>query len=457
MEREDLFSTISEHFDEVIGRLTERGKVLWRELEVLHPADIADFLAELDDESAKDLFMAFPSELRLDVFKELSDSRKALYLSYLDDKQLHFILMRLSVDELTEFFDELSDVELERYLKLLQKKDREQIVSVLQFEPESAGRHMDVSVLALMSDFTVENSIQLIRRLQPDQELHRRIFVTDRDGILQGYILLEDLVLKLPSDRLSAFLRKNDLVVHSDEDREAVALKMVRYNTFIAPVIGPNGLFLGIIPAEELVDIIEKESSEDIYRMATMSPIKESYFETSFWKLFGQRSSILILLLFVQSISTSIVTHYQTVLASFLMLFTTMLISTGGNTSSQTSALAIKGLATGEIDTQNYTRFIKREFSMSFVLGIVLSVFSFVRVYLWHQNLWGALAVSISLAAIVMISMLLGSIIPLALKGLNIDPAHSAGPLLATLMDIIGLLVFCMISDGILGYFEVVC
>ncbi|HBL98276.1 TPA: magnesium transporter [Candidatus Dependentiae bacterium] len=451
MEREELFAAMVDHLDEVVAGSSDIGKLLHSKLEALHPADAAAFLGSLKDEDEHRLFLSFSRGRQLEVFKELSNPSKAHIVALLDDNQRRAIFTHLSVDELTDFLEEISDQALEHYLRLLQKKDRDQVVSVLQFEAETAGRHMDVSVLSLINDFTVEKSIQLIRRLQPDRELHRSIFVTDRDGLLRGYILLEDLVLKNADVRLSSFLRKNEIVVESHEDREEVAYKMMHYNVMTVPVVDKKGVFLGVIPGDELVDIIEEESSEDIYRMATMSPIKDSYLETSFWKLLGQRSSILIVLLFVQSLSTSLIAHYQAVLASLLILFIPMLTSAGGNVSSQTSAFAIKGLATGEIDDQNFKRFIRREFFMALMIGAILGAFAFVRVFLWHADLWSAVAVSCSLTAIVVVSVMLGSAIPLVLKKFNFDPAHSAGPLLATLMDIIGLSIFCVISSFILS------
>ncbi|MCL5436304.1 MAG: magnesium transporter [Candidatus Dependentiae bacterium] len=456
MERQKLFEELIEHIDDVIGRKSEVGMALRVRLESLHPADIAIFLSMVDEDESRRLFLSFSAELKMEVFKELSDAKKALYISFLEDRELRYILMHLSVDELTDFFDLLTDEQLEQYLRLLQKKERDQVVSVLQLAPDSIGRHMDVDVLTLISDFTVEKSIQLLQRIQPDQELHRRIFVTSREGILEGHILLEDLVLKKPAIRLSAMVRPNEFVARVDEDREAIARMMVHYNVMTAPIVNEDGKFLGIVPANELIDIIEEESSEDIYRMATMSPIKDSYFDTSFFTLLWQRSSVLIVLLFAQTLSTAIASHYAAIMSGFLWFFTTMLISTGGNTSSQTSALAIKGLATGEIDQQSFWRFIRREFIMSLSIGLVLGVFSFVRIYIWHPlNVpdigLKAFAVSASLFAIVVISMMLGSCIPLALRRFNVDPAHSAGPLLTTLMDIIGLFVYCVIASWILS------
>jgi magnesium transporter len=182
-----------------------------------------------------------------------------------------------------------------------------------------------------------------------------------------------------------------------------------------------------------------------------MTPIKYPYFETPFFKILWQRSYILIFLLAAQSLSSIIIKRYEQTLAGFLMYFITMLISTGGNSSSQTSALVIQGMAAGEITPDNFGRFLKRECRMALLIAFILGLFSFARVYLTYSNLIGALAVSTSLSIIVLVSVLLGSGIPIILKKINIDPAYAAGPFLATIMDICGLLIYCYISKLILG------
>lgn len=450
MKNQKLFRQIRQYFSEIISQDTERGIELKHKLEKLHPADAAYLLSFLDFDESKKLFLSLSPLNRLALFKELSDSRKVIYLSFLDVQSLHDLLEKLSVDELTEFFDELSDEELKRYLNLLQKKERDHILSVLKLEQDSVGRHMDVNVISLSQDFTVEQSIQILRRLQPDQDLYRRIYITDGDQRLIGYIFLEDLVLKQSGVTLASIARTTEFDVLVSDDQESVAHKMMHYNVTNAPVVDEKKRFLGVIPASALIDIMGEESSEDIFRMATMQPIRQSYFETPFLKLLYQRSSILIVLLFAQTLSTFIISRYEAVLAGFLTYFITMLVSTGGNASSQTSALVIQGLASGEIDNENMYWFVWREVRMSLVMGILLSLVSFFRVYWVYGNFWGSCAVSCSLGTIVILSVALGSCIPLILKKMKLDPAHSAGPLLATLMDIVGLFTYCTISQYIL-------
>ncbi|MBA3954948.1 magnesium transporter [Candidatus Dependentiae bacterium] len=447
-----IFDQILHNLDTVIAQDSPLGVLLWQGFVKLHPADIAQFLGNNTKDTAQLIFVRLPTHLKLMVFSYLSDSMKVFCLSFLDDQDRGHLLASLPLDELTDFFDELSDEELKKYLVLLHKKDREKVLSLMQFNPESAGGIMDTNVLTLMQDFTVEKSIQILQRLQPNRELHREIYVTNQENELVGHINLEDLVLKHPKTRLSSILSKNELVVQVDEDREAIAHKMVHYQLMTVPVINHQGIFLGIIPSDTLVSIIEEEAAEDVYKISALKPIKGTYFDTPFKNLFLQRIAILIPLLLLQTFSTMIMLHYETLLEGFLFAFSPMITSTGGNSSSQTSALVIQGMTLGEINESNMPRFLWREFNMAGIMGITLGIVAFIRIYLTHgaHNLLGNFAVSLSLAIIVIISVMLGSVIPFLLKKLKWDPALAAGPFLATLMDVIGLFSYCYISKLIL-------
>ena len=447
---QNLFEQIEQYIDAVIAHTTPIGKELWLEFLKVHPADIAHFFSRIDYSAVEALFTALPPAKKRAVFNELSYTLKVLTLSFVTDEDRSFLLSHLSLAELTDFFDELSDKELENYLKLLHKKEREQVLSLLKFNPESAGGIMDTDVITLVSTFTVEKSIPILQRLQPRREVHQQIYVTNDQHRLLGHINLEDLVLKSPKTILEEIMRPNELVINADEDREEIAKKMVHYSLMTAPVTDTEGVFLGVIATDTLVEVIEEEASEDIYRMATLAPIKESYFETSFFTLFYQRSSILLVLLLVQTLSSLILQYYQATLSGILIYFLTMLVSAGGNASSQSSALAIQGIASGELANTDIIRFVKREMIMACAIATGLGIFSFLRVYLMFGDFWGGIAVSCSLTAIVLVAMTFGSMLPWILKRLNLDPAHSAGPLLATLMDVIGLLIYCSISYLIL-------
>ncbi len=432
------------------------GQSLWKEFLQLHPADIAQFFTDINKESFERLFLKLPKELKLAVFEELSEVMKVHCLSFMEEKDKVDALNMLSADALTDLFDLFSDEELKKYLDLLHSTAREEVISLMKFHPESAGGIMEIQVLTFMDDFTVEKSIKILQRLRPRRDIHQQIYVTDRWHRLVGHINLEDLVLEDPTKRIASFMHSNELVAFADQDREIIAQQMVHYGLMTVPVVGKENQFLGVIPSETLVDVIVEEASEDVQKMAALAPMKYPYFETSFWRLLWERSYILIALLLAESFSGTIVRAYEATLGMLLMSFIPMLISAGGNTSSQTSAMVIQGLASGDLHPKNMFKFLRRELMMAVMLASILGFVAFARVYATYGNGIHAAIVSFALALIVLVSSALGSFIPFILKRLNIDPAFSAGPFLATIMDILGVLIYCYVSSLVLGE-HVVC
>lgn len=426
------------------------NKSLWQAFVDMHPVDISDFLSDLDKESAQDLFKGLPTEVQEEVFKELSNSMKVFVLDFLSEQEQVAAFQTLSADELTDLFDHFSDEELKRYLNLLHKQVREKVMSLMKFDPDSAGGVMHTDVLTLIEDFTVEKSIQLLQRIKPSRDIHAHIFVTDRAHKLVGYINLEDLVLEKPSEYISSFMHKTEMVAQADQDQEEVAKKMIHYGLMTVPVVDKDNHFLGVIPADILVDVVMEEAGEDIQRMGAVMPLKYPYFETSFLRLLWARGYILVILLLTESFSSSILHAYEKTLSAFLLSFIPMLISTGGNTSSQTSAVVIQGMASGDITFSNMKRFLRREFMMATMLACMLGTASFARVYFTGGSLRESAVISSALSLIVLLAAMLGSGMPLLLKRLNIDPAFSAGPFLATIMDIVGILIFCYLIQTIL-------
>ena len=437
---------ILENLDAVITQSSPVGITLWNALLEQHPADIAELLTNISRDAFRQLFEKFPKPIELAVFRELSDSMKVYSLSFMPDSDRVDALGALHADEMTDIFALLSDEELKSYLNLLHKNVRNKIVALMQFAPESAGGIMDIDVMTLMHDFSVEQSIQLLQRLSPRIDVHRRIFVTDRNHKLVGYINLEDLLVHKPKERIESFTRDNEVIVPADMDREAVAKQMIHYDVMTVPVTDAEHHFLGAISSDTLVDVIVQEATEDVQKMAALAPLKHSYFETSFWRILWGRSYILIILLLAESFSGFILDAYQSSISKLLLFFLPMLISAGGNTSSQTSAIVIQGMATGDIHEGNIHRFLRREFIMAGLVACILGITAFARVYMTGgTNTIEACAISAALAILVMTAVVLGSCIPLILQRFNIDPAFSAGPFLATILDVFGVLIYCYV------------
>ena len=452
METKHLITEIRQHLSEFLAHESPLAQGLWEQFIKLHPADIAEFCAELDGEVAKNIFVRLSKKNQLEVFQEFSDIMKVKSLAFMNEQERIDALNTLPIDELTDLFDVFSDEELKVYLGLLNKNARKQVMSLLRFDPESAGGIMDTEALVFLDSFTVEKSIQVLQRLQPNRDIYQQIYIIDRDNRLLGHIRLEDLVLQPAQARIQSFMRPNELVAFAHEDRETIAKQMVHYGSMTVPVIDENNNFLGVIPSDTLVDVLLEEASEDVQKMSALAPMKYSYFDTSFFKMLYERAYILIALLLAQSFSTTIMKSFQNILGyGSLLYFTSMIISTGGNSSNQTSGLVIQGLATGHLSFLNFWRFLRREILISCVLGTILGGIAFGRVYFTTASILEATIISVTLVTIVIVSIILGCIIPLMLRRFNIDPAFSAGPFLATLMDILGVIIYCYVCKLLMG------
>lgn len=446
-----IFQEIKHNMQAVIQGDSDLGRSLWRALLDIHPADIADFFADISPQDFEKLFLAFPQRLKREVFEQLYDNLKIECLAFLSEQDKVDILNDMPVDQVTDLLEQLSDEDFKHYHKLLHKKSRQQVLSLLQFHPESAGGIMDIEVITLVKDFTVEKSIKILQRLSPSREIHHVLYVTDSTHRLVGHIGLEDLVLNPSQSHISSFMKENEYVAQANEDQGTISKNMVHYGLMTIPVVGKDNHFLGVISSETLVDVLVEEASEDVLKMSAVTPLKNPYFETSFFKLLFERSYILIPLLLAESLSGEIVRAYEATLGCFFLSFIPMLISAGGNSSSQTSAMVIQGMASGEIKFSNMLKFLRREFLMALFLGCILGFVAFGRIYYSSGSVLHSFIVSFALGTIVLISVTLGSCIPFVLHRLNIDPAFSAGPVLATIMDILGVIIFCYVARLLLA------
>ena len=444
-----ILDTIALNIQEVLAQRTIRSQSLIEQLNLAHYADIAQLINSLDFPYSAQLFIFLNPNLQVHVFYELQPSLMRAILSNLSAADKSALLKNSHADEITDLFDILSDEELQGCLEVLHQKERQQVLSLMKFAPDTAGGIMNVDVTTFMQDFTVAKSITLLQRLRPRRDLHRNIYVTDAHNKLVGVIKLEDLVLKSPETRLSSILRQVPFIAKADQNQEEIANKMAHYRAMVAPVVNDQNFLLGVITGETLVDVLQREAQEDVQKMSGFF-LNQSYIETSTMSLILRRGAILAILLLAESLTSFIMGSFEATLSTFLFSFTAMLVSTGGNTSSQTSAIVIQGLSTGDINDSNVRKFLKREFLIGFVLAVFLSIIAFARIYAFHHFFWGSLVVSLSLGIVVFMSVVFGSLLPIFLKKNNVDPAFFAGPFLATVMDILGILVYCYIAYLIL-------
>lgn len=452
--RKQLLSEIADHIDIVLNQEPGLGEELWNTLCLQHPADIAELLDSLTENQACDLFKMFPTGLSLDVFERCEAELQVHILSTLEDDHCAILLRHMAGDELTYLFDNLPNEKLPHYIRLLQKNQRQQVISWLNFAPKSAGRIMNGDVLSLEKEFTVKHAITVFQALgATKKEVPPRVFVTDNKNILVGYIELEDLILNKPDILIANIMKVNEVVIDANIDQDDVATQMQHYELLAAPVVDTQNHFLGAITAEDIYEVIQEETTEDVYKMSGLAPTDYGYFQMPFWKLIQQRSSWLIGLLLLQSTSSYIMSFYQATIQhhTFFTLFLGMLIGTGGNAGNQSATLVIRGIAMGEIDRKNALRVLFRELRVALALGGLLIIATFARVYMAEHNFMASLTMSVACFLIVLASISIGTLMPILFERFNIDPAHSAAPFIATVMDILGVFILCNVSYYLLG------
>ncbi len=450
--------TILHEIDNNIGQFvegkTEYSQLLWKKLLCCHPADIAAVIEGTDRMYQFPFFSKLPADTGKEVFEKLSSLTQISFLDRLKIEVAEDILSEMPADKINNLFENVPEEYLQKYLKLLQKKQRTHLIASLTFAQKSAARIMNSEVLTFQKGFNIKKCIELLQRFAEKKDVLSRIYVTSPHNHLIGYVGFEDLLVNKPDTPVSRILKKNEFVIDAHQDQQVVAQKMQHYGLTCAPVVDQDNHFLGVVTADDVFTILEEEANEDAYKLSGLVPVEQSYFHTSFWTLIRQRSVWLVSLLVMQSLSSYIMYTYSGVLESHLILsfFLTMLIGTGGNAGNQSATLVIRGLTTGEINPKTEKKIFMREFFSSLTLGIILVVFCFIRVYLTHKDLVAAFALCSALFCIVVTSMTLGTLIPLLLNRLSIDPAHSAAPFLATMMDVIGILILCVIANLVFGW-----
>lgn len=451
---EELASSIKNNFDGVIAQDEDVGRQIWTTLTKKHPAEIAQVFSFLKEEFFIPLFSKLDRRLGAKVFEKLNVDEQADLVESLEEDHVAEILNGLSSDKVIAIFEYLPEDSLEKYLKLTQKKKRRNLISLLDCQPDSAGRLANSEALSLHSEFTVKKSIGVLQGLKKAEDIPPKVFVVDGSHRLLGHVKLSDLVRNKPTKTLAEILRPVEISVNAHDDQETVAELFKRYDVLVMAVKDADNHFLGSISVSEILDVVQEEVTEDSFKMSGLSPAKRVYMEMPFITVVTQRVQWLIPLLLLQSLSAFIMMFFGKTIESnqILTFFLTMLVGTGGNVGNQSATLMVRGLVTGEINMKNKLDVLFREFKVAICTGLILVCVSMVRVFLTPSSTMPSLAaICLSLFAIILSSAFLGAFIPMLLDRFDIDPANSAAPFISTLMDIIGVLIYCLIASLILG------
>ncbi|KEI78128.1 magnesium transporter [Clostridium botulinum A2 117] len=425
------------------------------ELLKLNSVDIATLLEEVDNKkNMLVLFRLLPKDIEIDVFSYMSNDMQQYIIQSITHEEMTTIIDQLYFDDVIDLLEEMPANIVKKILLNTDEKKRKLINQFLKYEEDSAGSIMTIEFVDLKKEMTVEQAIERIRKIGVDKQTINTCYVIDRNRKLEGIISIRRLILSNKDVLIKDIMKENYVSINTFDDQEYVASQFKKYDLVSMPVVDKEHRLVGIITIDDIVDIIDQENTEDFHKMAAMEPSEEEYLKTGVFELAKHRIIWLLVLMISATFTGNIIRKSEDVLQSVVILasFIPMLMDTGGNSGSQSSTLVIRGLALGEIKLKDIFKVMWKEFRVSVVVGIALSVVNFFRVYFIEKvSFMVSMTVCISLFFTVVLAKVVGGILPIVAKKLRLDPAIMASPLITTIVDAVALLIYFGIAKILLG------
>ena len=449
--------------EELLMQLVEQRQYrrLREELAQMNEVDIAEFLDELDVEQEILVFRLLPKDMAAEVFTYLenADDQEKL-IGALSDRELREVLDELYLDDTVDLIEDMPANVVSRILRNTDASTRSQINQLLNYPKDSAGSIMTTEFVDLHPDATVEQSFARIRQVGLDQETVYTCYVT-QNRVLLGVVTVRRMLLSAYETRIGDIMETNVLSVNTHEDKEDVAQLFSKYDLSAIPVVDGEDRLVGIITFDDAMDVIEEETTEDFEKMAAILPSDKPYLKTGVFETWRSRIPWLLLLMLSATFSGMIITHFESVLASCVVLtsFITMLSGTGGNSGSQSSVAVIRALSLGEVEFSDMFAVVWKELRVALLCGVCLGAANFVKMMLVDRLLMGngevtvpvALVVCSTLVLTVLCAKIVGCTLPMAAEKLGIDPAVMAAPFITTIVDALSLLIYFAIASQVLG------
>lgn len=397
------------------------------ELLKLNSVDIATLLEEVDNKkNMLVLFRLLPKDIEIDVFSYMSNDMQQYIIQSITHEEMTTIIDQLYFDDVIDLLEEMPANIVKKILLNTDEKKRKLINQFLKYEEDSAGSIMTIEFVDLKKEMTVEQAIERIRKIGVDKQTINTCYVIDRNRKLEGIISIRRLILSNKDVLIKDIMKENYVSINTFDDQEYVASQFKKYDLVSMPVVDKEHRLVGIITIDDIVDIIDQENTEDFHKMAAMEPSEEEYLKTGVFELAKHRIIWLLVLMISATFTGNIIRKSEDVLQSVVILasFIPMLMDTGGNSGSQSSTLVIRGLALGEIKLKDIFKVMWKEFRVSVVVGIALSVVNFFRVYFIEKvSFMVSMTVCISLFFTVVLAKVVGGILPIVAKKLRLDPA----------------------------------
>lgn len=456
------FEAIHERQNEELTELLDRRdmKRLQQRLEDMQEFDVAEFLSEIGDNRMPMVFRLLSKETAAEVFANFDAPEQEQVINSITDSELSGILEELYVDDAVDMMEELPANVVKRVMRTATPETRKLINQYLHYPENSAGSIMTAEFIDLKKYMSVRESIARIRRIGEDKETIYICFVTSADRKLEGIVTVKDLLLAEDDTVIENLMDTNVIFATTTEDQESVAEKISDYDLMAIPVVDLEGRLVGIVTVDDVIDVMEEETTEDFEIMAGMTPSDKPYSRTGTLEMWKNRIPWLMFLMLSATFTSMILTKFEDMLAvqAGLVAFIPMLMGTGGNSGAQASTAVIRSLSLGDTEPKDAFRVMWKEWRVAAICGITLAAVNFVKMLLFDGMLLHndsvtiavAATVSVSIVFIVMFAKVVGSMLPIIAEKVGVDPAVMANPLISTVTDAVSLLIYINVARLIL-------
>ncbi|RAM49489.1 MAG: magnesium transporter [Hapalosiphonaceae cyanobacterium JJU2] len=420
----------------------------------VQPVDIAEAIEGLPEAMHAIAFRLLSKDEAIEVYEYLDYTVQERLIEELRSQEVREIVEQMSPDDRAKLFDELPAKIVKRLLEQLSPAEKESTAQLLGYEAGTAGRIMTQELISLKENFTAAETLERIRTLANASEMIYYLYVTDAARRLTGILSLRELVTAQPQQTIGEIMTRDVLSVHTDTDQEEVARLIQRYDFLAVPVVDREERLVGIITVDDVIDIIQQETTEDIYAVGGgVQSDGDSYFQSNLLTIARKRVVWLFVLLITNTITGTIIKSQEDILQKVVVLaaFIPLLTGTGGNVGAQSSTVVIRGMNTDEIRALGPLQVVVREALAGVLLGVMLGAIATIWAFLLQKNLQVAIAVGTSLVAISVLASVSGSALPFLFRFLRLDPALMSAPFITTAVDVLGVLIYFGLAKTILN------
>lgn len=441
---------------DLILSLVEQGKYAEARKEIVNvnAVDVAQLFEEAEQTRLLIMFRMLPKDIASGVFTHMSSDLQNRIITSMTDKEAVSIIDELFLDDVIDLLEEMPANIVKKLLKNTDKETRELINQFLNYPEDSAGSLMTIEYVDLVKEMTVSQALNHIKETGVDKETIDTCYVMDSNRILEGVVSIRKLILSDDSTVVKDIMDTGVVSINTHDDQEDIASLFKKYDYYVMPVVDNEHRLVGIVTIDDIIDVIDQEVTEDLQKMAAMQPSEKAYLKTSALALAKHRLPWLLILMISAAFTGGIIKRFESALQSVMVLasFIPMLMDTGGNAGSQSSTLIIRGLALGDMRTNDILKVLWKELRVSCIVGLILSSVNFLRIYFIERtDLLVSITVCFTLFFIVVLAKVVGGVLPIIAKKIKLDPAIMAGPLITTIVDAVALTLYFTTATWLLG------